>query len=349
VEFAIAKEDIEKQIKVYVQEKQFNEAMIEELQRQRRGLRIVDIDSKQMNIPCTVESCKGFCIDQDQDQDQLECGICKTKICKLCLQSYVYEAQQTQTHTCDPDILASMALIKHDTKPCPKCAIATIKIDGCNQMWCTQCKTTWDWNSGQVESGRIHNPHYYEYQRMNAVNAQHAIPRENGDVLCGGFPTIYEIEECFLKCKVLQKDAVIINSIHQAVSFYENIYMPMYANNEYTPDTYTSLRVDFMRNKIPEAVFIKKLQYQEKARIKKVNISQIMQTFLTVATEIFISLNNCNTSEEIMAKMSEMEQIRKYSNEQLHAFSAKYDCPVPILDDYYNISREKNNKRIRSH
>ena len=333
MEYAIAKEDIDIQIKNCVRDKQFIEAMIDELQRERRDLRPT-FDSK-IIIPCTVDSCKGYCFDLDHD---LECGICKTKICKLC------HVTHTHTHTCDPDIIASISLIKHDTKPCPKCAIATIKIDGCNQMWCTQCKTTWDWNSGQVESGRIHNPHYYEYVR----HAEHAVPREIGDVLCGGFPTIYDIEECFLKCKVLQKDAVIISSIHQSVSFYENIYMPMYANAEYTPDTYKNLRVDFMRNKIPEATFIKKLQFQENARIKKLNISQIMQTFLTVATEIFISLKFCDTSVEIMDKMGEVEQIRKYTNEQLYLFSAKYDCLVPILDDYYNISREKNNKRARA-
>ena len=121
----------------------------------------------------------------------------------------------------------------------------------------------------------------------------------------------------------------------------------MYASTQYSPDTYMKLRIDFMRNKIDESVFKKKLQYQEKSRIKKMNISQIMQTFNAVSTEIFIALKMCKTSGDILDKMSEIEQIRIYTNEQLIKLSAKYDCPVPILDDYYNISREKKRQKCK--
>merc|ERR1712167_168811 len=32
------------------------------------------------------------------------------------------------------------------SKPCPKCDIATFKNKGCNHMFCTVCRTQWNWS-----------------------------------------------------------------------------------------------------------------------------------------------------------------------------------------------------------
>ena len=49
---------------------------------------------------------------------------------------------------------------------------------------------------------------------------------------------------------------------------------------------------------------------------------------------------DCTSSKEIMEKMNEIEQIRIYTNEQMKITSVKYNCHVPILNDFYNITRE---------
>ncbi len=110
---------------------------------------------------CPASGCGGFV-------DTLwKCGMCDTKICKEC------HIVKTDTHTCNPDDMATATALAAETKPCPKCAAAISKVSGCDQMWCTQCHTTFSWNTGRVETSIVHNPHYFQWMAANG----HAIPR----------------------------------------------------------------------------------------------------------------------------------------------------------------------------
>ena len=51
------------------------------------------------------------------------------------------------------------------------------KIDGCNQMWCTQCHVAFDWKTGAIQNS-VHNPHYFEWLRKNKLIIQPVIQEE---------------------------------------------------------------------------------------------------------------------------------------------------------------------------
>jgi hypothetical protein len=129
---------------------------------------------------CTNETCRGFL------STAYKCGLCETHTCPKCLENTgATAANKTPTHTCNPENIASAQEIKKTTKACPSCATRVFKIEGCDQMWCTQCKTTFSWVTGLLEKGSIHNPHYYQWLRTQ--NAENML-REPGDVVCGGVP-----------------------------------------------------------------------------------------------------------------------------------------------------------------
>jgi len=52
-------------------------------------------------------------------------------------------------------------------------------VRNCDQMWCTQCHTAFNWRTGRIESV-VHNPHYFEWLRRNG----NAVPRNPGDIPC---------------------------------------------------------------------------------------------------------------------------------------------------------------------
>ena len=126
---------------------------------------------------CPVERCRGFL------STAWKCGICNSFICPDC--HVVKQDRQDSDHICDNEIKATIAMIKNETKPCPNCAQAIFKIDGCDQMWCTQCHTAFSWRTGQKVSGRVHNPHFIQFEREGG-----RLTRTPGDIPCGGPPHV---------------------------------------------------------------------------------------------------------------------------------------------------------------
>ena len=42
-------------------------------------------------------------------------------------------------------------------------AIPIFKISGCNQMFCTNCHVVFDWNTLKIDTGNVHNAHYFDW------------------------------------------------------------------------------------------------------------------------------------------------------------------------------------------
>lgn len=118
--------------------------------------------TRRIIMPCSAAGCAGFV-------DTLwKCGLCDTKVCKMC------RAIKTgDDHECNVDDVATAKALSEESKPCPKCAAAISKVSGCDQMWCTNCHTTFSWNTGKIETSVIHNPHYFQWAAANG----HALPR----------------------------------------------------------------------------------------------------------------------------------------------------------------------------
>jgi hypothetical protein len=95
--------------------------------------------TSEIRSACHIEDCKGF-LDKT-----LRCNICLNLFCKEC------QEVKKDNHICNPDILASIKLIKNEpnVKPCPGCGVGINKLQGCDHMWCLMCKTGFNWSTNK--------------------------------------------------------------------------------------------------------------------------------------------------------------------------------------------------------
>lgn len=117
-----------------------------------------EINNVSTSFFCPLSMCSGLVKNG-------RCGGCKKTICAKCRE------ERLEGHECNKEQLETIKLLKRDTKPCPRCKASIHKIDGCDQMFCTKCKTAFSWRTLNIQKGIIHNPHYHEYiAQLNTGN-----------------------------------------------------------------------------------------------------------------------------------------------------------------------------------
>ena len=132
-------------------------------------------DTYQSLCPCPSDGCRGTI-----SRDDYRCIVCSTEVCSKC------RVVLDDGHKCDKNDLETMDILRVTTKPCPKCAVLITKIDGCDQLWCSSCHAVFNWDTGLLDRGRIHNPDAIQWMTKN--NAE--IKRDPLDIPCGGFPSL---------------------------------------------------------------------------------------------------------------------------------------------------------------
>lgn len=269
-------------------------------------------ERRQFVRACPHSNCKGFL------STAWKCGLCENWTCPDCHE--VKGPEKDAPHTCDPNNVATARMLEKDSRNCPKCAAVIFKIEGCDQMWCTQCHTPFSWRRGVIETGRVHNPHYYEYMR-----ARGALPREPGDVPCGGMPQLARILRI--------TDSPILTTIHRMNAHVQYFIMNRFSTNAIEDNR--DIRINFMIGDFTEEVFKKKLQQREKARQKKTDIRQVLEMYQTVTIDLMQSFVSHGVLE---TTLTEFQRLRDHVNTEFRAISKRYtNCVVPVIRDDFNV------------
>lgn len=308
--------------------------MLQTLDRQGQGAG--DQEHRSFIKKCPMEGCNGFL------STQYKCGICKGKVCTKCLEplhattSQDAEGNDQAGHVCNPDTVASVEFLLTDTRPCPKCATPIHKIDGCDQMWCTQCQTAFSWRTGKVETGRIHNPHWYEWQRrVNNGN----IPREPGDVP-GGDPCLHANNDAdipFIDAIPFYKITAELEHIHRIITHVRYTVLPRYQIGGYQEDRNRDLRIKFLLGEIDREAWKHLLYAREKKRDKDVAIRQALEVFVHAASDIFWRL----ARDELFTHLDaapELHALREYCNECLIGICGRFNSKQKLgIDEKWNV------------
>ncbi len=282
-----------------------------------------------MKCPGTAEDhspCRGFL------STQWKCGTCQNYFCKDC-HAFLGE-RNDGPHTCNEDAKATAALISKETRPCPKCGIRISKIEGCDQMWCTSCQTTFSWNTGQIlHNVRVHNPHYYEYLRRSGAT----LPREMGDIPCGGIPDYYMFARNLRVYRGLtQKELDQISRIHRSLLDISQVQLPNHPLRRPANDN-RDLDVSYLMGDISKEDWARHLEMKETKFERKKEIGLVLQTLVHVGAEKLTEIANLTQigndgPPQIRQRIQELEQLRDFTNTALKTRGEQMGIVVPQIE-----------------
>lgn len=268
---------------------------------------------------CPQSACNGFV------DGTFACGLCSATLCRRC-RIVLQPAGPTATtkrvpHTCDESVVESVKAMAKDTRACPGCAAPIFKVDGCNQMWCVSCNTAFDWATGDVVRGTIHNPHYYEWMRRTHGGAP---PRTPGDT---GAPPLH--------CETQ------LPPVHQMPYAWMPIYRMLGELRDPMHGTYTLLqprpvstypyRAQFLEAAIDAAEFKRLVFLAERRRQRKAEVAAVFQMFVDVATPLLWRVSRHGTAERDADVALEMENLIGYVNTCLADIGRLYGTMAPAI------------------
>jgi hypothetical protein len=282
---------------------------------------------------CPDGECRGFL------SSQWKCGLCEKWACSDCheIKGFTRDCE----HVCDPNTVATAALLANDTKSCPNCGTGIHKLDGCDQMFCTMCNTGFSWRTGRVETN-IHNPHYFEYLRRTGGDE---IQRNPNEIRCG-----QEINNTFvrslmscLRARVVPADITTrVSRICEAIIHHRYVDMENYQVNRVLNNQ--DLRIQYMRNKISEDDFKTQIQRLDKKHQKNREIYHVLAMLNTTVTDILYRFDEAIRSDTFSGGsleerqrtydiLKEIDRIREYVNECLADIAKTYGSkPLEITE-----------------
>ena len=290
-------------------------------------------EKREFKQKCGVEDCRGFL------SSAWKCGLCASWTCPKCFD--VLGKEKECGHECDPNNVESAKLIKKETRNCPSCAIPIFKIEGCDQMWCTQCHIAFSWKSGMRVNGVVHNPHFYQWQRAGGGAAPIQTP---GAQACGGLPGLWQFRRQLNRAMTDDpykgnRISESIIQLHQGCGHFQHWELNRLRRACQGAADNTALRIQYLCKEITETNLMQKIQQRDKMREKKLaqlqvyellntifleNLNDIQQLLLTEGEEedeVTAAAKKTNLVKTCMKNLERCHKVRIYSNKQLAKIS----------------------------
>ena len=225
---------------------------------------------------CPNTNCKGFI------NTKYFCEICDTKICNACFMI------TDQSHICSRHDIESADMIKKDSKPCPGCYVPIFKISGCNQMFCTNCKTVFHWETLQIDKGPVHNQHYFDY--LSGLKKSSEQTRLD-NAACGTIEEIYTNFNTKMNLGWLEQS-------YRKTQEINTITIPEL--REKFKDNFEKYRIEYLYGNISEKSWKQKIMKDTIHNEAYYSYIEIFEMFVTVSSDLIRKI--CFDIDEIIIK-----------------------------------------------
>jgi len=200
--------------------------------------------------------------------------------------------------------------------------------DGTVTHNCTECHTTFSWNTGKIETGVVHNPHFYQWQRDQNGGVAPRVPGDGPLDVCGGLPMYQTVSRVMHN----RGDEIPLwENMHRAVNHIRHVVTPRYPATRRQADN-SDLRVSFLMKDITEAHWLKQLQMRQKRSEKCRDVYQILDMLTNALTDMFTRY----VSQPVDLAM-EGEALRQYVNRELQKVKMKYSNRTPFISIIWDV------------
>lgn len=205
----------------------------------------------------------------------------------------------------------------------------TTVVRNCDQMWCVECHTAFSWNTGQIVTGVVHNPHYYEFLRKQGNGVA---PRNAGDIPCGGVPFYHHLQRAL--GRINQQSQRTVMAIHRVTQEIQDYRLGQYQGHFNVNDN-GDLGVQYLMREIDQERMKQELAKREFKRNKHLAIRAVLEMFVTTSTMMLNNMisNPPKSDAEFEATLVEYTNLRLYVNESLLNVSRMKTCSVPLFGE----------------
>ena len=244
-------------------------------------------------FPCPLAECRGYV------DNKGECGSCKQKVCIKCregLKSGDKESKDSK-HKCDASVLASLKLIEMESKPCPTCKVGIEKSHGCAHMFCTFCRTHFDWNTLKIiNKNQSSNFHYLQSPEFNARPQAPAEQQTEGCLTEFNFNIPIAIDD----------DSPIYSALVHALKHERRrvIFMKRSLYNEESivrkhEESLIKLRINYVKKILEKKEYMQKVWSEEQHYDKQMALSTAWGLYLENMAYLIIEWRRENYSDSI--------------------------------------------------
>jgi predicted transcriptional regulator len=288
--------------------------------------------------PCPAPDCKGYL------STAWKCGLCNTWTCPDCHDwkgTCLTKDDPDHPHTCDAGKVATAKLIAQESQSCPKCGVSICKISGCDLMFCTACNTGFNWRTGKMHQGPVHNPHYFEWlQRSGRTIAQ---AQGGGGAPTGGCLEGYELDRAIARALGNQNghDRYMIgggrskSKLPYANQYLLEVWRLMREEEDRqreagdTEELFRELRVKYLTNDLTTDTWSVALQRAEKDATVHRAKSDLRQIFITGIQDIMRALLTAGFNiDEIHGQV---QSLVTYCNECRGKFTERFARKMPAI------------------
>ena len=260
---------------------------------------------------CPGSDCRGFV-------GNSTCGVCKRKVCPHCKEfevKEVVEPSKSQSsslklkHACDPALLESIRAIEADSKLCPSCKAQIFRIEGCNHMFCTNCRTHFDWMTSKILSSSSN--HHYDKTvpfSRNAVRLGTAV--DCSDPLTDAIPPSIVLNFLSNSTKGKQLFRAIWIETSSARYLLRKRLSAFETEVSYQ-EALLRLRAQFLRKQISESTARTRVLYEDEKHEKMFRQRALLEMYLNVCNDLQSLVYNDQTESRVLHALNLYENLIK--------------------------------------